>query len=65
MEVTLSQALKGVWPLDTPVDPCVLAQLLVLMGFVSFVISPGFDYFFGFVNKVRCSGVLPGSVAQR
>lgn len=65
MEVAPSQALKGVWPLDTQVDPCLLAQLLILMDLVSFVIPPGLDSFFVFVNKGMYSGILPGSVAQR
>lgn len=44
---------------------CVLAQFLVLMVLVSFVISPGIRFCLVFVNKLRYTGVLPGSVAQK
>ena len=44
---------------------CVLAQLLVVMVLVSFVISPGIRFSLVFVNKLGYTGVLPGSVAQK
>lgn len=44
---------------------CVLAQLLVWMVLVSFVVCLGIRFSLVFANKLKYAGVLPGSAAQK